>query len=147
MATYLIHLSRRFKGSFKVVYKAAGLLESIENITNIDTPEDLARSLIRIPVHETGIEHLRQQGTKVQKAPEDLSFDRFWSKYNYKVGKIQRAKKLWENLPEVDKIDALNKIDRYNAWLSQRTIEKAYPETYLSQRRWENDFQGVGSLF
>jgi hypothetical protein len=73
--------------------------------------------------------------------PEDLSFERFWNDYGYKVGKKDRVSKLWSAMNEADKSKALLAIPRYKLWLSQRSIEMVYPETFLSQRRWENDYR------
>lgn len=73
--------------------------------------------------------------------PEDLSFDRFWIKYNYKHGSKTRAEKLWNGMKDTDKYSCFMSIDRYNAWLNRKkNMEKVYPETYLNQRRYESDF-------
>lgn len=76
----------------------------------------------------------------VQPIEEDLSFEAFWERYDLKVGKKDRAKKLWTQLPDMDKHQALKAIPRYNMWLIEKGINKVYPETYLSQRRFENAF-------
>ena len=81
--------------------------------------------------------------SKVQIIPilEDLSFDAFWKAYAYKIGKKARAEKLWELMSEGERTEALKAIPRYKRWLASRqTVEQLYPETYLSQRRWENEF-------
>lgn len=70
----------------------------------------------------------------------DLSFERFWSAYGNKVGRKDRAKKLWSLLSDTERNQVLLAIPRYKYWLSSRPIEMVYPETFLSQRRWENDF-------
>ncbi|MDD2962548.1 MAG: hypothetical protein PHQ65_12005 [Bacteroidales bacterium] len=77
----------------------------------------------------------------VQEVPQDLSFEAFWLRYNYKVGKKERAKKLWQSMTDDEHAAALLSIKKYNAYLiNHPTIERAYPETWLSQRRWENSF-------
>lgn len=81
--------------------------------------------------------------SKLQIIPilEDLSFDAFWKAYAYKIGKKARAEKLWELMSEGERTEALKAIPRYKRWLALRqTVEQLYPETYLSQRRWENEF-------
>lgn len=79
------------------------------------------------------------KGAKVIEKPMDLSFETFWKTYNYKEGNKQRAIKLWGALTDVQRARALVGIRKYNDRLSQRPAqERAYPETYLSQRRWES---------
>ena len=77
----------------------------------------------------------------IVEVPADLSFEAFWTKYNYKVGKKERAKKLWQVMTDEEHASALFAIAKYNSYLiNHPTIERAYPETWLSQRRWENSF-------
>lgn len=76
----------------------------------------------------------------VQPIEEDLSFESFWERYDLKVGKKDRAKKLWAQLSDLDKHKALKVIPKYNNWLIEKNINKVYPETYLAQRRFENAF-------
>ena len=72
----------------------------------------------------------------------DLSFDRFWNAFDNKVGKKKRAEALWKVMKESEKIKCFEVIPRYDYWLAAKaTINKLYPETFLSQRRWENDFK------
>lgn len=70
----------------------------------------------------------------------DYSFERFWNLYGYKVGSKDRVKKKWDRLPEGEKILALGSIPRYRRFAESKHIEMAYPETYIDQRRWENEF-------
>ena len=76
---------------------------------------------------------------KVTYVPEDLSFERFWKSYAYKVGKMDRARKLWELLKEDDKVKALNYLTKYDLFLDKTGTNKLYPETYLNQKRWNNE--------
>lgn len=72
----------------------------------------------------------------------DLSFERFWEEYAYKVGKKDRARRIWEALPEGDRAKALESIPKYNYYLAERPhIQRLYPETFLSQRRFENEYK------
>lgn len=70
----------------------------------------------------------------------DYSFERFWNLYGYKVGNRPRVQKKWERLPEGEKILALGSIPRYQRFAASKKISLTYPETYIDQRRWENDF-------
>lgn len=79
------------------------------------------------------------KGSQVVEKPMDLSFDTFWKTYNYKEGNKQRAIKLWNALSETQRARAIAGIKKYNDRLSQRANqERAYPETWLYQRRWES---------
>lgn len=72
---------------------------------------------------------------------EDLSFDHFWETYGYKIGKKSRCEKLWQQYSDQEKSKCLLSIPRYKYWLAnQKGIAQAYPETYLSQKRYENEF-------
>ena len=72
----------------------------------------------------------------------DLSFERAWTEYNYKLGNKAKAKKLWEELTAEDKSIALQAFGKYNRYLQVKTgIEKVYFERFISQRRFENEFK------
>ncbi len=69
----------------------------------------------------------------------DLSFDTFWDLYNHKMGKI-KAKKQWDKLSERDKIDAIRNIKAYDSYLSRHGYNKRYPERWLRDREFENQY-------
>jgi hypothetical protein len=73
----------------------------------------------------------------------DLSFDNFWDTYDYKVGNKKRAQKLWEKMSEAQKIKSFESLPGYNYYLMTRGIEKAYPETFLAQERYEVDYKAL----
>lgn len=71
----------------------------------------------------------------------DLSFETFWSAYNYKVGKKVSTQKSWERLSKADRLAAIKGIAKYNRFLARKHgLEKAYPSTYINQRQWENEY-------
>lgn len=72
--------------------------------------------------------------------PQDLSFEAFWNTYGYKMGNKKRAIKLWAELNEGDRVEVFKHLPKYAIYLKQRSgMQKVYPETFLSQRRWENE--------
>lgn len=86
-------------------------------------------------------EHWRKAGCKVEDVSEaDYGFERFWNAYGYKVGNKARVQKKWERLPEGERILALGSIARYKRFAEGKKIDLVYPETYIDQRRWENEF-------
>lgn len=75
---------------------------------------------------------------RLAEVPTDLSFPIFWDAYAHKVGNKKRAEKLWNALDEGERAAALAALPRYASFLITRpTMEKAFAETWLSQRRWE----------
>ena len=85
---------------------------------------------------------LKSENTcEVVDIPSDLSFEGFWNAYFYKVGSKGKAEGFWRKLSESDKISAINKIKEYDRYIVRTGVAKVYPERYLSQRRWENEFK------
>jgi hypothetical protein len=96
-----------------------------------------------LPLYENELSAFKLQGkgkVMIELAPVDLSFDNFWNLYDYKVGKKDRTIKLWDALDEVDKVKCINSIPKYNKWLSTRSTERLYAETYLNQARYNSEF-------
>lgn len=80
-------------------------------------------------------------GCKVANVTDEvLDFVRFWNLYGYKVGDKARCAKKWERLPMEDRMLALAGIARQRRHSESKGTEMPYPETYLNQRRWENEF-------
>jgi hypothetical protein len=78
---------------------------------------------------------------KIELLPSDLSFEAFWEAYGNKVGKKKRSEELWKLLSEADKQAALMGVKKYKNWKAQNpSVQMLYPETFLSQRRFENEF-------
>lgn len=74
--------------------------------------------------------------------PKNLSFNTFYEAYDYKIGDKTRAMKLWTALTEADRIKCLRSIRQYNQYLAQKpNVERLYPETYLKQERFRNEFK------
>jgi hypothetical protein len=73
----------------------------------------------------------------ITRVVENLTFDHFWLRYNYKVHKHQ-AQKIWEKLRDDDRQAAYDKIPLYDRELRQTHAAKLFPKTYLNQRKWED---------
>lgn len=84
----------------------------------------------------------RSKTMRIEVLPEDLSFERFWNEYGYKIGDKKRAEKLWNGLTDADKIKVFQSIPKYNSYLRMHpNIERLYPQTFLHQRRFENQYR------
>jgi hypothetical protein len=94
-----------------------------------------------MPFLVTGLDQWRQKikNIRISQPVADTSFQVFWNSYGYKVGNKKRAERLWNVLTEEERLAALSAVGRYDRYLAERTrMEKAYPETWLAQRRWES---------
>lgn len=86
-------------------------------------------------------EHWRRAGCRIDCVGMlNTGFNEFWEAYAYKVGNKARVMKKWAALPEEDRISAMVAIPHYKGFAQRRGIERVYPETYIDQRRWENEF-------
>lgn len=93
----------------------------------------------RLPVYMSDLKMFEKAKCTVKDITDiDLSFEKFWDHYGYKVGNISRNKKLWNTLIDTDKILAIGFVRRYKIFAEKKGIDLCYPETYLAQRRWEN---------
>jgi hypothetical protein len=126
-----------------VEYNQEGLIEGIR----FELGETEARSwlLTQIPrQQEQLMEFLGKYAARLkgEMIPADLSFNAFWNLYDYKVGKKDKTVQLWTALTEAERTACLRAIPRYRQWLSQRpSMERLYPQIFLHQRRWENEFR------
>jgi len=77
---------------------------------------------------------------RIRKVEDDLSFERFWRVYGLKVSK-KKAEKLWDRLSKADRIKVFIHLPKYEAYLQSKGIEKAYPDTYLRNAKYEDEYQ------
>lgn len=85
--------------------------------------------------------HWKQAGCEIKIVSRiDVTFDAFWNEYAYKVGNKSRVMKKWNALKEPERLLAIGAIPRYKRFADSKKIERVYPETYIDQRRWENEF-------
>ena len=85
----------------------------------------------------------------IQKVDIDLSFEAFWNFYNYKVGNKTRAKEIWDGLKptnnkqrmtESNKINAYKIVPKLRYEYKLKNTNFPYLETFLYQRRFDNEF-------
>lgn len=79
---------------------------------------------------------------EVTKGEADISFDTFYKLYKYPTGK-KAAQTAYNKLSKADKITAIASIKAYEGFLFRKKIPKAYPATYLNQRRFDDEFNRI----
>jgi hypothetical protein len=114
-------LSIQFEGIFTDMQKVWILTQSPPTLGNTRLEQYFESNKIRITPFE-----------------EDLSFQFFWQKYNFKHGNKPRAERLWNALTDAEKAQAFTKLKKYLYELASSSIEQAHASTWLNQRRWEN---------
>lgn len=73
------------------------------------------------------------------KKQKKIDFENFWDLYNKKLGCKADCKKTWDKLEYETQLKIIEVIPIYLKTI--RDIQyQAYPETWLNQRRWENDY-------
>lgn len=70
----------------------------------------------------------------------DVSFERFWNLYGKKVGNKAGVAKKWEKLSWEERVMAIGVVPRMRRYYEKKGLDLPYPETYINQRRWENEF-------
>jgi len=95
-----------------------------------------------LPTNEIHLEKLISL-FDVNKIELDLSFVRFWNEFKYKVGNKERSEKLFNNLKEYEKAEIFKHIPKYLYHLQLTRKAQVYPETFLAQRRWENELPKI----
>lgn len=142
-------------GELIYAYDADEALREFENRAEL-TPDMSQFFGTRLPVLEKWFMPLVRQfqeyfgvRLEVQRIEMDLSFEAFWKFYDYKVGNKKRSEDIWtgkkptntgQRLTEADKIKAFRLMPklRYNYKLNNKDLP--YMETFLYQRRFENEF-------
>lgn len=137
MKKYLITGNKR---NVQVVlgYNSAGLLVLWEILGEANAEQaNWCRSVAA--ANEEQLLEYRKRGLQVDVLMEDLSFETFWTRYGYKV-KRARAEKVWEKMPMEVRLKAMLGIARYDKHLRMTGQAKAHPNTYLQDRRWEDEY-------
>ncbi|NSW46221.1 MAG: hypothetical protein HPY79_10455 [Bacteroidales bacterium] len=139
MGKYLITNDKGLK--LEVAYDESGVLYALE--FHCDVTYDRVRRLLQVNdiiTYDNMLLLTSHFKMKVAEIAEDLSFDRFWNVYSYKVGNKTKTEKLWNALSDADKTTCLRRIKAYKSYLERTGIAQAYPETYLRNRRWEDQY-------
>lgn len=133
--------SPNFEGEMIFGYDSEGVLKYYENNAELQT-EHLIWLSRNFPFSDVDLPKIVKTG-KIKEIT-DLSFERIWKDYAFKVGNKARAEKLWYKLSESERIAVFESLSKYKYYLrTHQGLMQAYLETYLSQRRWENEFNNI----
>lgn len=141
MTKIIVH-GTTFSGNIAIVFDFDARLKSIA--FDCEMAEEIQqRFLNRLPITEQSfMAWVKKNQIKHTIIPADLSFTAFWLAYNYKVGNKQRAEKLWNALSDEEKSKSFVSIPKYDFYMKMHPkLERLYPETYLFQRRFENEYR------
>jgi hypothetical protein len=70
---------------------------------------------------------------------QDVSFEVFWEKYDYKVGKKSTVENKWNAMGDGERSKALAHIAKYNYFLAENPhIQRKYPQSFLAAKEWDN---------
>ena len=139
----MIYILTGKKSGVKIVFKydLKGLLKTFE--VDGEITEDQLHYLFwnekfPFPYKESFIADINKMAAfDIKKVEEDLSFERFWKQYDYKISK-KKTEKLWEKLSKAKRIKVFEHLPRYRAFVARKGIEMKYPDTYLRNETWED---------
>lgn len=138
MLNHYILTHKNLQGEVELGYSSTGrlMLWHIRAELNQSNYEKL---LNHIPVEEKNVNAYRNKGWNMKHLPPDLSFERFWQAYDNKKSKL-KAEKLWEKMTTAERMKALEQLPAYNRFLASKGMEKAFPDTWLRNKRWEDEY-------
>lgn len=140
MEKYIITSKKKeVESKMLLSYNDTGILVSVQfedcTIKQVSWLMDRVPVIVQLLKNRCDVNNL-----KLDKVIEDLSFDSFWNKFEYKVGKKMRAKRLWEAMSDMEKMAAMANIPRYLRFIKIMNQNSAYPETWLNNKMWENEY-------
>lgn len=138
---YLIE-HKLFKKPVSICYNEFGILCFYDG-TGLDQKQS-DWFLNNLPLTENIIPVYQQKysnSLRISKAQSDISFEAAYNAYNFKVGKKEKSRKLWNNMLDNDKHLFFRMLADYNAYLTKKHIAKAYFETFLNNQYYLNDYK------
>ncbi len=125
-------------------YDLNGLLKALE-IENAESEKQLYalfwNAKFPFPFVEKIIPEVAALGYfNIEKVEDDLSFERFWEVYDYKVSR-KKAEKLYGRLSKANRIKIFLNLPLYEAHLLRKNLGKAYPDTYLRNEKWNDEYR------
>jgi hypothetical protein len=115
--------------------KKNGYLMIFENCTYGMTDEAMAyllKELQHCLVHHSFVQWANDGGHTLIVEPEDLSFERFWTDYDFAKNKIQ-AERYWKRMSDDEKRYALHNVRAYAVYCKANAqwYNRKYPDGFL----------------
>jgi hypothetical protein len=129
-----IFTSKVFTGHLKFGYRE-GILVHFENNGELNAIQIKYLSE-NFPVYIDQLERIKGESGKIEDVT-DLSFEKFWEDYGYKVDKKQ-AEEFWKKMSKADRLHAISAIPRYKTQCRMKNRDLIYPIRYLRNRRYED---------
>lgn len=133
--------SEHFSGEITFKYNLKGYLREakIGNGVKGLTKEMFEWLWRNLPTTEAEIEEYKKKASNftITEVPVDLSFERFWKDYGYKVGKKKMTENQWNKLKQKEQIAALLYIPILRSQKKLDGTQMPYPSTYINQKYWE----------
>jgi len=73
----------------------------------------------------------------------NIEFEDFWNLYAKKIGSKDNCEKKWNNLKDIERQKIIDILPEYLKQFTELQYQP-YPETFLNQRRWENEIISKG---
>ena len=89
--------------------------------------------------------HSDRNAIKVNKSKVkelNIEFSKFWNTYNKKEGSKPNCEKKWNKLSDEDRQRIIDTLPVFLSKIKDKQFQP-YPETYLNQRRWDNEITEV----
>lgn len=145
---FIVTISTKTQGKITALLKYSHLgelvLVEIRDYTNRIGPDALQWVYDQLPktCGSAGPKAMHPRVTIVE-VDTDLSFEAFWEAFDYKVGTKSRAEKHWNNLDQATRALAMQKVKEYKFFIAHQNTNRIYPERWLSQKRYENDYKSA----
>lgn len=139
-----IYTSSNFVYQLYLRYTDDGILCFMELKPLVEIKPVLHRRILNfIPETIEDLEKFRKEAPgQLHEIIEEVTFTMWWDAYGKKVNRL-RAEKLWNKLKEGERVLCYTSVTSYNRLLDRTGRYKMDPETYLSSRGWETNWNEI----
>jgi len=96
------------------------------------------RSLSKKNISKTYDKRMENENENINNSI-NVAFFEFWNLYNKKIAKVKCEKK-WNKLKDKEREEIMNTLPNFLKTINDKQFQP-YPETYLNQRRWEDEIE------
>lgn len=126
------YFSAGFKSNVTLTF-FNGLLSAVEIEPYEASPE--VQKAYFIVSEATFLKNCNDHKVKVTELTKEITFEMFYDRYAYKVGK-EEAAQAWKKLTKADQQGAYYFIPAYNSRLVTSREARRHPATYLNKKTW-----------